>query len=375
MPERCLEVPGSSVRLTDLTLKNLPVPVSGQVTYDDEASPLKVRVTPTGVKTFLVFVGSGKRHTIGRYGDITLQQARAAAVRVRAEKTLGRVFPEAVALSWARDLYLSQINIRPKTRDYYVRHLHKLKAGQLRDITTRDINRILDPLPTATRSQALASFRPFFKWCIKRNYLDRSPCELMTGEVSTARDRVLSDPELRRIWHACEDCGQFGIIVKLLMLTGQRKNEIACLQTSWIKDDQIILPKEVTKNARQHTFPIGTLAASLLSQARSGHQSSLLFCARGTQDRPFSGWSKSTIALNKILGSDFQHWTLHDLRRTFATNLAALGVRLEVTEKLLNHVSGSLGGIVAIYQRHDFKDEMREAVTKWEERLTSLLNS
>jgi integrase len=332
------------------------------------------------VKTFLVFVGSGKRHTIGRYGDITLQQARAAAIRLKAEKTLGRVFPEAVKLSEARDLYLAQANIRPKTRDYYVRHLGKLKAAQVRDITTRDINRILDPLPTATRTQALASFRPFFKWCIKRNYLDRSPCELLTGEQSTARDRVLSDQELKRIWHACDDCGQFGIIVKLLILTGQRKNEIARLQTSWIKDEAITLPKEITKNARRHTFPLGPLASEMLSKQRSGirsigeaHADTPLFPARSAKLTPFNGWSKSKIALDKRLVPDFSPWTLHDLRRTFATNLAALGVRLEVTEKLLNHVSGSLGGIVAVYQRHDFKDEMRAAIISWESRLSEVI--
>jgi integrase len=332
-----------------------------------------VRVTPTGVKTFLVFVGSGKRHTIGRYGDITLQQARAAAVRVKAEKTLGRVFPEAMSLSSARALYLSQISVRPTTRDYYVRHLGKLKSAQVRDITPRDINRILDALPTPTRTQALASFRPFFKWCIKRNYLDRSPCELMTSEASTPRDRVLSDHELKCIWQACENCGQFGIIVKLLMLTGQRKNEIARLHTSWIRGDEITLPKEITKNARQHTFPIGSMAQQII--ASIGSATSLLFSARGQLDRPFSGWSKSMIELKKALGPDFTHWTLHDLRRTFATNLGALGVRLEVTEKLLNHVSGSLGGIVGVYQRHDFKDEMREAIAKWEAKLSALVNA
>ncbi|MGD1036988.1 MAG: site-specific integrase [Roseiarcus sp.] len=379
----------SSFRLTDLSVKNLPIPTTGQITYDDDASPLKVRVTQTGVKTFLVFVGSGRRHTIGRYGDITLQQARAAAVRVKAEKTLGRVFPEAMSVSSARELYLSQIKIRPKTRDYYVRHLNELKASQVRDVTARDINHILDSLPTPSRTQALASFRPFFKWCIKRNYLDRSPCELMTGEVSPSRERVLSEHELQCVWRACEDCGQFGVIVKILMLTGQRETEIAHLRESWIKDDTILFPKDITKNKRPHLFPIGPAAAALLASVRSNCSQTgaaianvaspkggaLLFPARGTSDRPFSGWSKCKRNLDQKLGSEVEQWTLHDLRRTFATNLAALGVRLEVTEKLLNHVSGSLGGIVAVYQRHDFKDEMREAMEKWEARLAALLTS
>ena len=102
---------------------------------------------------------------------------------------------------------------------------------------------------------------------------------------------------------------------------------------------------------------------------------SLLFPARGSDSNPFSGWSKSKLALDKKLGADFKPWTLHDLRRTFASNMAKLGVRIEVTEKLLNHVSGSLAGIVGVYQRHDFKDEMHQAMILWEQRLSLIVGA
>ena len=186
-----------------MTVKTASVPTSGRTTLWDDGSPLGVRITSNGAKTFIVMIGSGRRHTIGRYGGITLAEARAAAQRIRAEKTLGRIFPEAITLSSARDLYLSQIKVRQATREYYVRHLGKL-SGQLVDITARDINYILDPLPPAARTQALALFRPFFKWCVRRNYLTRSPCELLTTQQQTARDRVLTDDEVRAIWHAAE---------------------------------------------------------------------------------------------------------------------------------------------------------------------------
>jgi integrase len=219
------------VKLTDLTVKSLPIPPRGQKQYhDDTVEGFSVRVSQGGSKTFLVMIGRGKRFTIGRYGIITLAQARAAALRLKAQQTLGRVFPEAVTLSSAREQYLSQAYVRPNTREYYISHLLKLKAPNLQDITSREIIRILDRLPSATRTQALASFRPFFKWCIRRNYLDRSPCELLTAEKSSSRDRMLSDEELKAIWNAC-DCGTFGTIIKLLILTGARKNEIACIQT------------------------------------------------------------------------------------------------------------------------------------------------
>jgi integrase len=380
----------SSLRLTDMAVKNLPIPTSGQITYDDDGSPLKVRVSETGVKTFLVFVGSGRRHTIGRYGDITLQQARAAAVRVKAEKTLGRVFPESMALSSARELYLSQIKVRPKTRDYYVRHLNKLKAPQVRDVTPRDINKILDVLPTASRTQALASFRPFFKWCIKRGYLDRSPCELMTGEASNDRERVLTGYELKSVWHACGECGQFGVIVKILMLNAQRKNEIARLDTSWVNDDETILfPGEVTKNKRQHLLPIGSIVSRLLPTVHfdRSKNSGLFFPARGKTNKPFSGWSKCKRDLDKAISAKciesglpdwptINPWTLHDLRRTASTMWAEIGIPQHINDKLLNHVTGSKQSRVArIYNRYEYLAEKRDALLLWEKRVAEIVST
>jgi integrase len=361
-------------RLSDMTVKTAPVPTSGRTTLWDDGSPLGVRITSNGAKTFIVMIGSGRRHTIGRYGDITLAEARAAAQRIRAEKTLGRIFPEAITLSSARDLYLSQIKVRQATREYYVRHLGKL-SGQLVDITTRDINYILDPLPPAARTQALASFRPFFKWCVRRNYLTRSPCELLTTQQQTARDHVLTDDEVRAIWHAAENCGTFGQIVKLLILTGQRRNEIAQLQTSWIKENEITFPKEITKNGTEHTIPFGDLAQKLLPDQNffKTHSFSIFFPAKGTTSTPFNGFSKSKLALDKKLGPDFKPWTLHDLRRTFATKMAKLGVRQEVTEKLLNHTTGKVSGVAAIYNRHSYLDEMREAIDRYEAWLSTLI--
>jgi integrase len=362
-------------KLTDLSLKNLAAPEHGQLTYDDEGSPLKVRVSQGGAKTFIVLIGSGRRHTIGRYGEITLQQARAAAVRLKAEKILGRTFPEIISLEAARAEYLSQITIRPNTREYYVRHLAKLRGSKLTDITPRDIHRILDPLPPPTRTQALASFRPFFNWCMERSYLDRSPSERLTAQQGPARERVLSAQELKSVWEATAEPKPYNGIVRVLILTGQRKGEIAALRTAWIKDGTITLPKEVTKNAREHVLPVGSLcAAELARNSTTTHsQAGYVFSEKASTGAPFSGWSKSKIALDRKLGDKVAPWTLHDLRRTFATNLAALGTPIHVTEKLLNHVSGTVSGVAAIYNRHAYLDEMRAAIDAWEKRLSFIL--
>jgi integrase len=363
-------------RLSDMTVKTTPIPASGRTTLWDDGSPLGVRITSNGAKTFIVMIGSGRRHTIGRYGDITLAEARAAAQRIKAEKTLGRVFPESVTLASARELYLSHIDVRPNTREYYVHHLGKLKAGNLADITIGDINRILDLLPSPSRTQALASFRPFFKWCNKRNYLTRSPCELLTAKGSPARDRVLTDAEIKAIWNVTGDGKIFSDIVRLLLLTGQRRGEIAQLQTSWINETNIIFPKEAVKNNREHRFPIGAFCAAQLAEMRKKHQhaSGYIFFAKTDIGGPFNGWMKSKLALDKKLGPDFAPWTLHDCRRTFATNMAKLGVRLEVTERLLNHVSGSLGGIVGVYQKYDFQSEMFDTIALWEAKLSQIVS-
>jgi integrase len=120
-------------------------------------------------------------------------------------------------------------------------------------------------------------------------------------------------------------------------------------------------PGEITKNARASRIPLGVMARRIIDG--TPRHSLLLFPARGHATRPFNGFGASKESLDKCGVENFTH---HDLRRTFATSMARLGVRLEVTEKLLNHVSGSMGGIVGVYQRHDFMDEMREAISRYE---------
>jgi integrase len=361
-------------KFSDLTLKSLPVPESGQTTYSDDGTALKVRVSQGGAKTFFVTLdGSGRRHTIGRYGDVTLADARSAARRLRAEKTLGRIIPSIVSLDTVRSEYLAKITVRQNTRIYYERNLARLKSSKLSDITPTDLNRTLDQLGESSRNQALATFRAFFKWCVRRNYLEHSPCDRLALTKARSRDRLLSDAEAKAIWQACPEFPVFGTIVRLLLLTGQRRSEIAALQKKWINTDDktITLPADVCKNGREHVLPIGALAADLLKGVIG--DTPLLFPARGTIDTAFNGWSKSKVALDELC--KVENWTLHDLRRYFASTQAKLGTPIHVTEKLLNHISGSMSGIVGIYQRHTYMPEMREAVERYETHLKTLLRS
>jgi integrase len=238
----------------------------------------------------------------------------------------------------------------------------------LNEIMHDDVARALDAIAAPSeRAHALKDLRTFFNWCIPR-YLQVSPCVGIRKPPYKSRDRVLDEEELGKVWRTAQAIGYpYGTIVQLLILTGQRSGEIAALQWDWIGDDVIMIPASATKNARATTIPIGLMTQALFDTVpRLGP---LLFPARGYIDKPFKGFGVSKIVLDKCGVKNFTH---HDLRRTFATNLAALGTPIHVTEKLLNHVSGTVSGVVAIYNRHSYLDEMRAAITNWEKRLMEI---
>lgn len=355
-------------KLTDISISGITPPSSGQVVYRDVGSPLQLRVSAGGSKTFYVVVGQGQRHTIGRYGEVSLAQARDVARRIRAEKTLGRYASNAMPVEQARAEYLSHSTVRPNTRAYYERNLKKLN-GKLANIRTGDINRAPDELGTTSRNQALASYRAFFKWCVRRNYLEHSPVEKLILTKSTARSRLLTDNEIRAIWRSTDEPTTFNLIVRLLILTGQRRSEISSIRPEYIKGDLCTLPATLTKNKMEHAFPLGKTSELFPKTTTSAY----FFPARGSSTKPFSGWSKGKKELDSRLGGEIAHWTLHDLRRYFASTMARLGVKQEVTERLLNHRSGIISGIAAVYTLHDFMPEMRQAIDLYQEHLANFL--
>jgi integrase len=226
------------------------------------------------------------------------------------------------------------------------------------------------------RNHALAAAKTFFTWAHKKRYITDNPTTGLTLHTRPPRSRVLAGHELKAIWKAADVIeGHFGSILKLLILTGQRRGEIAALQAAWIKESMITLPAGLVKNGREHTFPIGKTARTIITAALPSSSDDgapdYLFPARGKPNHPFSGWSKGKDILDTL--SCVTGWTLHDLRRTVATNLAELGVAPHVVEKLLNHTSGTISGVAAIYNKFQYLDEMREAVRMWERRVQSLL--
>ncbi len=338
------------LRFTDLSVHSL----KEGLYFDERTTSFGIRVGKNR-KTWIVIKEPNRTKVrLGHYPDLSLADARKRAL-VALGSPLGP--PSAPSFVEARQQYLSQGKWKPKTRYETTRtltkHFHWTKP--IDRITHRDVLEVIEAIKAPSEAtHAFRDLRGFFNWCVPR-YLKNSPCAgLKPPAHYVPCERVLADDELQKVWHALGD-DAYSTIIKLLILTGQRLGEVSAIQPDWLRDTVLTIPSSVTKNGREHKIPLPSLAVSLISQVR-----------------PFKGWSKAKARLDKLSG--VAGYTHHDLRRTYAnTNLQKLGVRLEVTESLLNHISGTRAGIVGVYQRHTYMDEMRDAIEMWEQHLKKLL--
>ena len=376
------------MQLTDIVVRNLTPEDKQRTYYDGSPRGFGVRVGPGGSKTFVLVCGSAReRVTIGRYPIIALSQARTEAKRILAERTLGAKRPRHVRFEAALAEFGAQHcdrKNRPTTAKETKRVLNKhflppFRRKYLEEITDSEIGKIIEGMshtPSAA-NHAFTAMRTFFRWAAKspRRYIPYSPMSGMSLPFAPVkRKRVLTDRELIAVWRAAEaQTDDYGIIVRLLILTGQRRGEIASLHSAYIDGDCVTLPEELTKNGHEHAYPLGKLAQGLLPR-REG----LLFPARA-RGTPMNHWSQCKEEFDAQC--PIAPWQLRDLRRTFATKLAALRVSPYIIERILNHrlgtfqFGGEISAIAAVYNRHMYLDEMREAVQKWEAHLTSTLSS
>ena len=237
------------------------------------------------------------------------------------------------------------------------------------------IRKKLDGLAETPGEQghAQAALSIFFRYCHRAHCIDADPMDRMQLTKQPSRERVLSIEELKAVWHAT-DFYPFGTIVRLCILLGQRRSEIGHLRWEWIDQEQklIHLPSNITKNRKAHTFPYGELTAEAL--ATIPKQGSLLFPARrNPKENPdliFGAWGKDKAELDTKAG--VKGWVLHDLRRGLSTAWASItpAIPLTVTEKYINHISGSTAGVAGIYNRHTYLSEMRAAVVTYEQWLS-----
>lgn len=379
--------------------------------WDAKVPGFGVKVTPKGSKVYLFQYRMGgrgskvRRYTIGKHGAITADNARTEAKRLAMMVAQGddpqanKVDQRRIAVDLAFPAYLDRFvsdclkvewkasadEVEAMLRAYA---LPILQSKALPAITRSDVSAVLRPLKgkPASRSKLFAILRRLFRWAVSEGDLKRSPmADMETPAPPKARDRYLRDWELVLVWNASHDLGYpFGPMIRLLILTGQRRNEVSDLPWSEISKPDAVwsLPAARAKNGEATDIPLPQLAITELSgvakrkKKADWPRSGFVFTTTGKS--PVSGFSRAKTRLDKLVtklnqGEALEPWTVHDLRRTLATGMQRLGVRFEVTEAILNHKSGSRAGVAGIYQRHDWGPEKKAALQSWSDHIERLL--
>jgi len=320
-------------------------------------------VQPSGARSWAVRYrhnGRPRKHTLGPYPAIDLKSARALGSKVLRAAAEGRdptgerQEQRANSVEKVVAQFLAthgQRNYRPRTFQEAARLLRQNLVARwgnrpIASITRKQLRDMLEQL-VANGTPMLANrahsiIRKLFGWAVEQEIVAVSPCVgLKAPAEESSRDRILADQELRAVWQAAGQMGIYGSLVQLLILTGQRRGEIAGL--TWVAVDLI---EALPRNSDRYVLSL--------------------------QGGPIGGFGKLKAQLDKACG--VTDWVLHDLRRSAASGMARLGVGLPVIEKVLNHVSGSFAGVVGIYQRHDFAGEKRRALELWGAHVESIVS-
>ena len=400
-PDVTINVTETQMKLTAKAVAALALPPgkSEHIAWDDDGFGLRLRRSHDGsavLKSWTVQYRHGGRKPrikLGDYPRLGVEAARkkakevlgrvaigenpAADRRERRDKdalTLARVVPEFLAAKEADLAPRTFVEIKRYLTDArYFGPLHKLPLDQivLRDVAAAVV-RIQRESGAPTAARARGALVTFFSWAMRMGLAHSNPCIGSVNPQTKARERVLHDDELVRIWRACGD-DDHGRIVRLLILLGARRQEIGGIawpeldlespQPSWT------LPKERSKNGRAHTLPLLPMALSIIQSVPRMVSRDLLFGTRAAEG--FSSWPQGKRALDQRCG--VEDWTIHDLRRSTATGLADLGVAPHVIEHILNHQSGHRSGVAGIYNRSSYEREVRNALAMWSDHVHSLV--
>jgi integrase len=378
----------------------LPTGRSDHVFWEDSLPGFGLRLREGGSRNWVFQYALGKkqrRMSLGSATAMPLVKAREIATELYAKVKLGKdpagekeqakaAASETFGHVAEKYLAIRKQEMRPGAYLEIDRHLTKhakpFHRFQLTAIDQRAVAaRILEiraESGAVTANRVRSSLSALYAWSMRQGIATQNPVANTGKFEERSRERTLNDTELCAIWKASGD-DIYGSIVKLLALTGLRADEVASLKWSEISlDNEVIsLPGERVKNKRAHDIPIVPAVRAILEAQprRVNADGSLRDFVFGTGQGGFSGWSKAKKQLDERIaaGATVAPWRLHDLRRSLATNLQRLGVRLEVTEAILNHVGGSRGGIVGVYQRHDWANEKRAALAAWANRLAEIV--
>jgi integrase len=367
------------VRFTDAYIKSLKPTASRYEKYDANLAGFGIRVSPSGAKSWMAFSRNMERKTrvtLGRYPHMLLGQARQRAMNTLMEMADGefqrstklQLFEHALDDWYKKDQAQNKSFLQVKNAmELHVRP--RLKDFKFATIEKRDIIKIIDRIATKAPTQAnrvLAFTKRFFNWCVSRDLLAISPAHgIVKTKTEVSRDRVLSKGELRAIYTATFEMPYpFGPLFRILTLTGQRLNEVAGV--SWKEINRGAakweLPRDRSKNKTSHVVHLSNPVRKEFDGLMNLTNQELVFTTTGKT--PVSGFSKAKKQLDKISGVN--DWRLHDLRRTFATVATeTLGYEPVVIDRVLNHVSGSVKGIAAVYQKGQYLDKRKIVLDAW----------
>lgn len=371
--------------LTQKTLDYLPPCTGKRYEVRDTLLPgFMLRVARNGGKVWYLVTrvhGRQRRIKIGTYPILSLVDAREKARSILRDKQLGRLVETDGTLSTKRKPSLPEIvpqfielYAKPRNREWkevkaLLGKFNVLGNRPIDEIKRPDVVAVLDGIMARgtpyRANRALAAIKKLFSWCVDRGVLDFNPLAgLKPPAKETARDRVLTDKELAACWQEADiEDFPFGPFFKLLILTGQRRGEVSGMSWSEIDFERAIwtIPAKRAKNATQHTVPLAPLAIEILKSIPRFLKSDLVFTTNGK--REISGFGRLKRRLDRAAGSG--DWRIHDIRRTVATNMAIMGTAPHVIEAVLNHKTGIVSGVAAVYNRHAYLIEKREALERW----------
>jgi integrase len=366
----------------------------------DGGSALRLVVFPSGKKSWAVRFRVGARTrklTLGKYPTLTLKDARVAAGKALGDVAKGS--DPAAAKREARERKSETVRAcveryirtwqKPRNRTAHeVESLlnrllvNRIGGRDIRELSARELSRLLK----GVNRNGLGKVRHFFGWCVRQNLLDVSPAAaLQSDDPVVRRERVLSDDELRAFLASLPDMGEpWASVYELIALTAQRRSEVAEAKRREFDLDAgtWTIPRERAKNDKAHVVHLSPRALEIVRAQRGNDPDGFLFPASNEGEGAISGFSKAKTRLDRFMlaklkeaaqarGDDpdrvtLPAWVVHDLRRTAATAMAARNFPIHVVERVLNHVAGSTtGGLIAVYQRHDYLAERREALEAW----------
>jgi integrase len=378
----------------------LPAGKSDETIWDTRLSGFTLRVRRRNGKVSKTWVARRKRHgkqikiRVGNVDEMNIEMARKAARKILAEIDLGHD-PAAerraaaakdqgtMAVRVAEYLKDKEREVRPRslvemTRYLQGRYFKSLHSTPLHEIDRGRVSSCVKAIAReghgATALEAKVALSTFFSWCMQSGYCDLNPViNSFKPPERKPRERVLDDSELVAIWNACND-DDYGKIVRLLILLGQRRQEIGGLSWSWFAPDMstFTIPADKSKNGRAHTLPIMPMMRDIIDDVPRVVSRDCLFGVR--YDNGFSAWALHAKRLNRRLGNQVGEWRLHDIRRSVATKMADIGIAPHIIEQILNHQSGHKAGPAGIYNRSSYDREVRAALALWEDHLRTLID-